>query len=163
MTKQASPLRSGSIIGILGTGQLGRMLSLAGAQLGFKTHIYGPEENAPASEVSWRTTTADYRDETALTHFAESVDVLTYEFENVPQETANFLSQFVPVRPPVRALDVAQDRLTEKTSLQSADFQWPAFRTSKLMKTFKKYMRGLTVKALLKPVDLDMMAKASGE
>ena len=52
MTKQASPLRSGSIIGILGTGQLGRMLSLAGAQLGFKTHIYGPEENAPASEVS---------------------------------------------------------------------------------------------------------------
>ena len=74
MTKQASPLRSGSIIGILGTGQLGRMLSLAGAQLGFKTHSYGPEENAPASEVSWRTTTADYRDETALTHFAESVD-----------------------------------------------------------------------------------------
>ena len=52
MTKQAPPLRSGSIIGILGTGQLGRMLSLAGAQLGFKTHIYGPEENAPASEVS---------------------------------------------------------------------------------------------------------------
>ncbi|MEC9177943.1 MAG: 5-(carboxyamino)imidazole ribonucleotide synthase, partial [Pseudomonadota bacterium] len=106
MTKQAPPRRSGSIIGLLGTGQLGRMLSLAGAQWGFKTHIYGPQQHAPASEVSWRTTTSDYRDEKALTHFAESVDVLTYEFENVPQETANFLSQFVPVRPPVRALDV---------------------------------------------------------
>ena len=66
VTKQASPFALAAI-GILGTGQLGRMLSLAGAQLGFKTHIYGPEENAPPSEVSWRTTTADYRDETALT------------------------------------------------------------------------------------------------
>ncbi len=128
MTQQASPLPSGSIIGILGTGQLGRMLSLASAQLGFKTHIYGPEENTPASEVSWQTTTADYRDESSLARFAESVDVVTYEFENVPQETANFLSQFVPVRPPVRALEVAQDRLTEKNFLKEcglsvADFQ----------------------------------------
>ena len=128
MTKQASPLRSGSIIGILGTGQLGRMLSLAGAQLGFKIHIFGPEENAPASEVSWRTTTADYRDEIALTHFAESVDVVTYEFENVPQETANFLSQFVPVRPPVRALDVAQDRLTEKNFLKESGLSVAGFQ-----------------------------------
>lgn len=128
MTKQAPPLRSGSIIGILGTGQLGRMLSLAGAQLGFKTHIYGPEENAPASEVSWQTTTADYKDEKALASFAQSIDVLTYEFENVPEETANFLSKFVPVRPPVRALEVAQDRLNEKNFLKDcglsvADFQ----------------------------------------
>ena len=96
MTKQASPLRSGSIIGILGTGQLGRMLSLAGAQLGFKTHIYGPEENAPASEVSWRTTTADYRDETALTHFAESVDVVTYGLKMYPRKQQTFYLNLYP-------------------------------------------------------------------
>ena len=92
---KTSLLCSGSIIGILGTGQLGRMLSLAGAQLGFKTHIYGPEENALPlkSHGEQQPLIIEMKQ---LTHFAESVDVVTYEFENVPQETANFLSQFVP-------------------------------------------------------------------
>lgn len=109
------PLKPGGAIGILGTGQLGRMLSLAGAQLGFRTHVFGPGENSPASEVSACATVADYADEKALAAFARSVDVVTYEFENVPRETARFLSETVPVRPPVRALETAQDRLGEKT------------------------------------------------
>tara|TARA_R110002110_G_scaffold84618_3_gene219860 strand:+ start:4763 stop:5881 length:1119 start_codon:yes stop_codon:yes gene_type:complete len=107
----------GGRIGILGGGQLGRMLAMAAAELGLHAHIYCPDENAPATEVANELTRASYDDEAALTRFARNVDVVTYEFENVPAETARILSEQGAVRPGPLALATAQDRLVEKTFL----------------------------------------------
>ena len=112
MTKALPP---GSTIGILGGGQLGRMLALAAARLGLKTHIYAPDADSPAFDVSATRTLAAYDDEKALAEFAASVDVATYEFENIPVATVEFLSRKIPVRPGAKALACAQDRINEKT------------------------------------------------
>ncbi|WP_408591957.1 5-(carboxyamino)imidazole ribonucleotide synthase [Paracoccus marcusii] len=103
-------------IGILGGGQLGRMLSAAASRLGLRCHIFEPGA-APAGDVAWRVTTAPYEDEAALRAFAHSVDVITYEFENVPTSALDLLESLRPIRPGRRALAVSQDRLTEKTFL----------------------------------------------
>ncbi len=108
-------LPPGSTIGILGGGQLGRMLALAAAQLGFKTHIYAPEADSPAFDVATHHTIAAYDDEKALAAFANSISVATYEFENIPVPTVEFLSKSIPVRPGAKALACAQDRINEKT------------------------------------------------
>ena len=108
-------LPPGSTIGILGGGQLGRMLALAAARLGLKTHIFAPEPDSPAFDVAAARTIAAYDDEHALAAFAGMVDVATYEFENVPASTVEFLNRLVPVRPGARALACAQDRINEKT------------------------------------------------
>ena len=107
----------GSTIGILGGGQLGRMLALAAARLGMKTHIYCPDPASPAFDVTPNKTVAAYDDEAALAAFAAAVDVVTYEFENVPARTAEFLSGLKPLRPGANALAVSQDRLAEKAFL----------------------------------------------
>jgi len=106
-----------STIGILGGGQLGRMLASAAAELGFATHIYCPEADCPAAQVANALTIADYDDEAALSKFAKLIDVATYEFENVPDSAVSILENFVPVRPGRKPLAVAQDRLTEKKFL----------------------------------------------
>jgi 5-(carboxyamino)imidazole ribonucleotide synthase len=103
-------------IGILGGGQLGRMLSVAASRLGLRCHVYEPGA-APAGDVAWRVTNAPYEDEAALRAFADSVDVITYEFENVPTSALDLLESIRPIRPNRRALAVSQDRLTEKTFL----------------------------------------------
>jgi 5-(carboxyamino)imidazole ribonucleotide synthase len=101
-------------IGILGGGQLGRMLAMAAARLGFKCHVMCPEPASPAFDVVRRVTEADYADKSALDRFADDVDVITYEFENVPAETAAFLSARKPVLPDPKVLAITQDRLMEK-------------------------------------------------
>ncbi len=108
-------LPPGSTIGILGGGQLGRMLAMAAARLGLKAHIYAPEADSPAFDVAADRTAAAYDDEKALTAFAKSIGVATYEFENIPVSTVEFLSKIVPVRPGAKALACAQDRINEKT------------------------------------------------
>jgi 5-(carboxyamino)imidazole ribonucleotide synthase len=108
------PLPPGATVGILGGGQLGRMLSLAASRLGFRTHIYCPDPQSPAFEVTPHTTVAAYDDHAALAAFAAAVDVVTYEFENVPAPAAEALATLKPLRPGANALAVAQDRLTEK-------------------------------------------------
>jgi len=112
------PLPPGSTIGILGGGQLGRMLAMAAARLGFRTHVYCPDAERPAADVAAAATVADYDDEAALAAFAAAVDVVTYEFENIPEPTVAFLEPLVPVRPSAAALAVAQDRLSEKAFLR---------------------------------------------
>ncbi|MES1989593.1 MAG: 5-(carboxyamino)imidazole ribonucleotide synthase [Pseudomonadota bacterium] len=109
----------GGRIGILGGGQLGRMLALAAAELGMSSHIYCPDAEAPAMDVAATGTRAAYDDAEALARFADSVDVVTYEFENVPAETARILAEHAPVRPGVTALATAQDRIVEKSFLKS--------------------------------------------
>ena len=113
-------LPPGSTVGILGGGQLGRMLAIAAAQLGLKAHIYCPEADPPAGEVAGRTTRGAYGDAAALAGFAAAVDVVTYEFENVPAGTVDILEPLVPVRPGRAALAAAQDRVTEKDFLNGA-------------------------------------------
>jgi 5-(carboxyamino)imidazole ribonucleotide synthase len=108
-------LKPGSTIGILGGGQLGRMLALAAARLGFKCHVFAPSPDSPAFDVVHRVTCADYNATDALDRFAADVDVVTYEFENVPAETATFLAARVPVLPDPKILATTQDRLSEKT------------------------------------------------
>jgi 5-(carboxyamino)imidazole ribonucleotide synthase len=107
------PLPPGSSIGILGSGQLARMLILAAARLGFKVHIYA-DAHGPASDVAVSTTIAPYDDAAALQAFAATVDAVTFEFENVPEVTAQTLAAHVAVRPNPRAFAIAQDRLAEK-------------------------------------------------
>ncbi|NBD30516.1 MAG: 5-(carboxyamino)imidazole ribonucleotide synthase [Alphaproteobacteria bacterium] len=111
------PLQTGATIGILGGGQLGRMLSVAGSRLGFKTCIFEPGGDCPASHVSNYHFKAAYEDETALRAFADAVDVITYEFENIPTTALDLLDPLKPIRPGRRALAVSQDRLMEKAFL----------------------------------------------
>lgn len=113
-------------IGILGAGQLGRMLALAGYPLGLRFRFFDPAPDSPANLLADHLT-AGYADEMALRRFVDGLDVVTYEFENVPVETARFLERFVPVYPPPIALEKAQDRLVEKTFLQGLGIPTPAF------------------------------------
>lgn len=111
-------LEAGGRIGILGGGQLGRMLALAATELGFKTHIFCPENESCATEVATTHTMAEYNDETALKKFASAVDVISFEFENIPISCANFLSsQNKSFFPPSLALTMTQNRLVEKKFL----------------------------------------------
>ncbi|MGB7317799.1 MAG: 5-(carboxyamino)imidazole ribonucleotide synthase [Planktotalea sp.] len=112
-----NPLPQGAVIGILGGGQLGRMLSVAAARLGFRTHIFEPGANPPASHVADTVTTAPYEDEAALTAFGNAVDVITYEFENVPTSALDLLGALAPIHPGREALRISQDRITEKDFL----------------------------------------------
>ncbi|MCX7301811.1 MAG: 5-(carboxyamino)imidazole ribonucleotide synthase [Rhodobacterales bacterium] len=111
-------LAPGAIIGILGGGQLGRMLAVAASRLGLRTHVYEPGADAPAADVAYRVTTAPFEDTAALGAFARSVDVVTYEFENVPTAALDLIESIRPIRPGRNALATSQDRLTEKQFLQ---------------------------------------------
>jgi 5-(carboxyamino)imidazole ribonucleotide synthase len=115
-------LPQGATIGILGGGQLGRMLSVAASRLGYRCHIYEPGAS-PAGDVALTVTTAPYENEAALRAFAASVDVITYEFENVPTSALDLLESLKPIRPNRRALAISQDRVTEKTFLNELGLQ----------------------------------------
>ena len=118
MTRAPRTLPPGAIIGIVGGGQLGRMLALAAARLGYQCHVYSPERDACAFQVVGRRTVASYSDRVALRRFARDCDVITYEFENVPAATARWLARHAPVLPKPPVLETTQDRLIEKTFLR---------------------------------------------
>ena len=122
MSAVAPTIAPGGVLGILGGGQLGRMTALAAGKLGYRVHIFAPEDESPAGEVAYAWTRAAYEDEAALAAFAAAVDAVTVEFENVPEPTLAFLAERVPARPGPKALATAQDRLTEKRFLQSVGF-----------------------------------------
>ncbi len=111
------PLPPGATIGIMGGGQLGRMTAMAAARLGYRCHIFTPDADGPAEPVSAVTTVAAYDDAEALDAFSRSVDVVTFEFENVPHDSVRRLAQQVPVRPDWECLHISQDRLREKDFL----------------------------------------------
>ncbi|SLN14053.1 N5-carboxyaminoimidazole ribonucleotide synthase [Roseivivax jejudonensis] len=114
MTDALSP---GQTVGILGGGQLGRMLAVAASRLGLRTHVYDPAPGGPAAQVAQDVTTAGWDDTEALAAFADSVDVVTYEFENIPTDALDVIESKCPIRPSREALRVSQDRLTEKEFL----------------------------------------------
>ncbi len=110
-------LAPGSVIGIIGGGQLGRMSAMAAARLGYKSHVFTPETDSPASQVAALTTVAAYDDEPALRRFAAGADVITFEFENVPAASLALLAAARPVRPGPKILEISQDRILEKRFL----------------------------------------------
>ena len=113
-------------IGILGAGQLGRMLALAGYPLGMRVRFLDPASDAPAGLLAEHST-SNYTDKAALVQFAKGLDVVTYEFENVPEETARYLEQILPVYPPPMALEKAQDRFVEKAFFCEVGISTPKF------------------------------------
>ncbi|MFC4724861.1 5-(carboxyamino)imidazole ribonucleotide synthase [Glycocaulis abyssi] len=121
-------LKPGARIGILGGGQLGRMLAMDAARLGFDVHIFTPEDNSPAARVAAACTVAPYEDLDAVARFAADVDIVTYEFENVPVETARKAGEHAPLRPGVKALEVCQDRVTEKRFVNDAGIETTPWR-----------------------------------
>ncbi len=124
----ADPLPANATIGILGGGQLGRMTALAAAPLGYRCHVFDPSAaDGPAAQVCAGQTTAAWDDTAALSAFAEAVDVVTYEFENVPVATVEYLAARVPVRPGSLALQVAQHRVEEKQFARSVGLETAAF------------------------------------
>ena len=122
------PLAPGATIGIVGGGQLGRMLALAAARLGFKTHVYSDETESCAFYVATATTRAQYGDKRALEKFARDCSVVTFEFENVPDATAHFLAEHVAVAPNARSLAIAQDRFLEKSFVSELGIATARFR-----------------------------------
>ena len=149
-----SPLPPGTMIGILGGGQLGRMLSLAASKLGMRTHIYCPDPNSPAFEVTPHKTVASYDDEVSLAAFADAVDVITYEFENVPAATAQFLAARKPLRPGTNALAISQDRLAEKAFLASKNIPVAPYRAVETLADLEAAVDAIGLPAVLKTTRL---------
>ncbi|KQY11270.1 5-(carboxyamino)imidazole ribonucleotide synthase [Rhizobium sp. Root482] len=116
-------------IGIIGGGQLGRMLAMAAARLNFRTVILEPQADCPAAQVANSQIIAAYDDEEALARLAQACDLVTYEFENVPVDAAERLARSLPVYPPPKALEVAQDRVTEKRFLNGCGIATAGFHT----------------------------------
>jgi 5-(carboxyamino)imidazole ribonucleotide synthase len=125
--KLEAPVAPGGTIGILGGGQLGRMLALAAARLGLKSHVYCHDADAPAFQVSARHTVGEFDDASAIAKFAERCDALTFEFENVPATTVEKIARLKPVNPGAKALRITQDRFEEKSFVTSLDLGTAAF------------------------------------
>jgi len=145
-----TPLKPGSVIGILGGGQLGRMLAMAAARLGLRCHVYCPDEDRPAAFVAAACTAEPYGDEASLKAFAASVDVVTYEFENVPGRAADFLASRLTVRPGPEALIVSQDRVIEKSFARDCGIDVPAFAAIDSVEDLVRAIAEIGLPAVLK-------------
>ncbi|MDQ7247087.1 5-(carboxyamino)imidazole ribonucleotide synthase [Dongia sedimenti] len=146
---QNQVIAPGGVIGILGGGQLGRMTAMAAARLGYRVHTFCPDRNAPASHVSWHNTVAAYDNKSALKAFAESVDVVTFEFENIPSATTDYLAALKPTRPKPNVLYLTQERLREKRFLASINVP-----TTKFLDVGRQEALESAVKALGRPAIL---------
>ncbi|WDR04894.1 5-(carboxyamino)imidazole ribonucleotide synthase [Devosia rhodophyticola] len=151
---QDQSLPQGTTIGILGGGQLGRMLALAAAKLGMRSHIFCPDPDSPAFEVTPHKTVAAYDDEIALAAFADTVDIVTYEFENVPAATAEFLAARKPLRPGANALAISQDRLAEKSFLSARNIAVASYRPVETIDQLRSALTELGQPAVLKTTRL---------
>ncbi len=144
------PLASGAVIGILGGGQLGRMLSVAASRLGLRTHIFEPSDAPPAADVAHAATAAPYEDSAALKRFAEAVDVITYEFENIPTSALDTLEKIRNIRPGREALRVSQDRLTEKLFLSELGLKTAPYATVDQFGDLEQAVQTIGAPAILK-------------
>lgn len=116
------PVAPGAVLGVLGSGQLGRMFAIAGHRMGYRVHTFSPEQDTPTGQVADSEIVAEYEDLDALRAFARGVDVVTFEFENVPVEAVDAIETITPIRPSGIALGVAQERIREKTFLADHGF-----------------------------------------
>ena len=143
-------LPPGATIGILGGGQLGRMSAMAAARLGYRCHVFAPDPDSPGMQIAAATTVAPYEDEEALRRFAAAVDVVTFEFENVPAETLAALEPLAPCRPGVEVLRVCQDRLAEKEFLERAGVPVAPWRAVRSLEDLRSAVAAIGLPAVLK-------------
>ncbi len=144
------PILPGATIGVLGSGQLGRMLALAARAMGYRIATFSPDADSPTGQVADREIVAAYDDRDAARAFARSVDVVTFEFENIPVDTVTAMDAFVPVRPGARALHVTQNRLREKTFLRDGGWPVTPFRAIRSRADLTVALDALGYPALLK-------------
>ena len=140
----------GATLGVLGSGQLGRMFTIAARRLGYRVHVYSPDTDTPAGQVGDREFVAAYEDLDAVRAFARSVSVVTFEFENVPSDTSHAAAELVPVRPDGEVLHLTQQRLREKNFLQSRGFPVTPFRQINSLAELEAAARDLGLPAVLK-------------
>jgi len=162
MTSQA-PIPPGSTIGIIGGGQLGRMLAVAAAQLGYRCHIYAPDPSGPASEVAAAWSQGSYDDPDAIGRFGEQVDVVTYEFENVAPHAVSGISASVPLRPPCVSLDVSRHRPNEKSFVERLGGRCAAYRVVETEDQLTEAVTAVGTPAILKTCSLGYDGKGQAQ
>lgn len=146
----SGPILPGATIGVLGSGQLGRMFAIAARRMGYRVHTLSPDDDTPTGQVADRETQAAYDDLDAIRAFAQAVDVVTFEFENVPSATVEEASRWAPVRPGGLALHTAQHRLREKRFLAAAGFPVAPFRAVNTLAELENAVATLGTPAVLK-------------
>ena len=146
----SDPILPGATVGVLGSGQLGRMLALSARQMGYRVHTLSPEQDTPTGQVADREVVAAYEDLDAVRDFARQVSVVTFEFENVPARTAEAVTEIVPVRPGGHVLHVAQNRLREKTWLSQHGIPCAPFRHVRTLPELQAALGELGTPAILK-------------
>ncbi len=147
------PILPGSAIGVLGSGQLGRMFAMAARRMGYRVHTLSPDQDTPTGQVADLEVNAPYEDLEAVASFARGVSVVTFEFENVPAATAAVAERNAPVRPAGRVLHTTQHRLREKTFLSRAGLPVTSFRRVASLEDLREAARELGVPAILKTAD----------
>lgn len=148
----SAPVLPGSPLGVLGSGQLGRMFAIAAAELGYHVHVFSPRADSPTGQVAHRETVAEYDDIAALEAFAQSVSVVTLEFENIPTVAVETVRKFVPVRPSLNVLHITQHRLREKAFLTAAGIACAPFAEVNTPEQLDAAIKTIGLPAILKTV-----------
>jgi 5-(carboxyamino)imidazole ribonucleotide synthase len=146
----SAPILPGAVVGVLGSGQLGRMFAIAARQLGYRVHTFSPETDTPTGQVADVEITAPYHDLDAIRDFAQNVHVLTFEFENVPALAVDTAAEFAPVRPSGSVLHIAQHRLREKSFLEEKGFPVAPFRAVNSVDELRAAIEQIGCPAILK-------------
>jgi 5-(carboxyamino)imidazole ribonucleotide synthase len=157
------PILPGATIGVLGSGQLGRMLALAARRMGYRIHTFSPERDTPTGQVADREIAAAYDDLDAVRAFAAGVDVVTLEFENIPTATVEAIGAFVPVRPGGAVLHTTQHRIREKTFLRDAGFPVTPFRAVSTVADLRDGLAAFGYPAVLKTADFGYDGKGQAK
>ncbi len=145
-----SAILPGATLGVLGSGQLGRMFAISARRMGYRVHTFSPDTDSPTGQVADVEVTASYDDLDAVADFAKQVSVVTFEFENVPSATAEAAARFAPVRPAGNVLHVTQQRLREKGTLRQLGFPTTPFRAVRSLPELESALRELGAPAVLK-------------
>ena len=153
-SKKMQVIAPGSVIGIIGGGQLGRMTAMAAARLGYHVHIYCPEHDSPASEVAREVTVAPYNHVKALEAFAKSVDVVTFEFENIPHESVELLEKLVPVHPSAEILKISRNRLREKDFINDVGIDTADYAEVLGVDSLREALQEFDVPCILKTTEM---------
>jgi 5-(carboxyamino)imidazole ribonucleotide synthase len=147
MTQRYLP---GATIGVMGSGQLGRMFALAARRMGYRVHIFSPDKETPAGQFADREVTGAYEDEAAVRQFARDLDVLTFEFENIPRQTIDWCAAECEVRPASSVLHIAQNRLREKDFLSQAGIPVAPYRAARNESELRAAIEEIKTPAILK-------------
>ena len=148
-----TPILPGATLGMLGAGQLGRMFAIAAARMGYHVHVFSPRVDSPTGQVSHRETVADYNDAEALAKFAQSVDVVTLEFENIPSAAIEIIEKYTPVRPSWSVLHITQNRLREKQFLTKIGVPCAPFAEVNTLDDLHAAIQTVGLPAVLKTAD----------